>query len=90
MMTVSVATPGRPIPDESATVTIVGNDPTLKVGSGNLHWTRWTDGDLGHPDVPVLNDLGDFVSSDIFFARKLDVEVDCSVLDALDQRIFGS
>jgi hypothetical protein len=47
-------------------VTIVGNDPTLKVGSGNLHWTRWTDGDLGHPDVPVLNDLGDFVSSDIF------------------------
>jgi hypothetical protein len=78
------------IPDESATVTIVCNDPTLKVGSGNLHWTRWTDGDHGHPDVLVLDDLDDFVGSDKFFARKFAVEVDSAVLDALDQRIFES
>jgi hypothetical protein len=78
------------IPDESATATIVCNDPTLKVWNGTLHWTRWTDGDHGHPDVLVLDDLGDFVDSDKFFARKFDVDVDSSVLDALDQRIFGS
>ena len=48
------------IPDESATVTIVCDDPSLKVGSGNLERTRWTDGDHGHPDVLVLDDLGDF------------------------------
>ena len=78
------------IPDESATATIVCNDPTLKVGRGNLHWTRWTDAELGHPDVLVLDDRADFVNADKFFARKFDVEVDSSVLDALDQRIFGS
>jgi hypothetical protein len=78
------------IPDESATATIVCNDPTLKICNGNLHWTRWTVGDHSHPDVLVLNDLGDFVNSDKFFARKFDVDVDSSVLDALDQRIFGS
>jgi hypothetical protein len=78
------------IPDESATATIVCNDPTLKVWNGTLHWTRWTDDDPSHPDVLVLNDLGDFVGSDKFFARKFDADVDSSVLDALDQRIFGS
>jgi len=78
------------IPDESATATIVCNDPTLKVWNGTLHWTRWTDGDHGHPDVLVLDDLEDFVSSDKLFARKFDVGVDSAVLDALDRRIFGN
>jgi hypothetical protein len=78
------------IPDESATATIVCNDPTLTVWNGMLHWTRWSDGDHGHPDVLVLDDLDEIVNSDKFFARKFDVGVDSAVLDALDQRIFGS
>jgi hypothetical protein len=77
------------IPDESATATIVCNDPTLKVWNGMLHWTRWSDGDRGHPDVLVLDDLEDIVNSDKFFARKFDIAVDGAVLDALDQRLFG-
>ena len=50
------------IPDESATATIVCNDPTLKVWNGTLHWTRWTVGDHSHPDVLALNDLDEFVN----------------------------
>jgi hypothetical protein len=77
------------IPDESATATIICNDPTLKVKNGMLHWTRWTDGGLGHPDVVGWGDFEEIVSSGKFFARKFDIGVDSAVLDALDQRIFG-
>jgi hypothetical protein len=77
------------IPDESATATIVCNDPSLKVFEGNLHWVRWTDREHhDHPDVLDVDDLAELERSDKYFARKFDIEVDSSVLDALDRRIF--
>jgi len=77
------------IPDESATATIVCNDPHLRVRDEELHHVRFSSGD-GHPDVFALDDVDELVGSGRFFARKFDLEVDASVLDALDHHVFGT
>jgi hypothetical protein len=76
------------IPDESATATIVCNDPLLRVENEHLHRIRFSVDD-GHPDVFRLDDLDELVRSGRFFARKFDVDVDSAVLDSLDRHIFG-
>jgi hypothetical protein len=76
------------IPDESATATIIRNDPTLRVADEDLHWIRFSSA-AGHPDVLTIEDLPELVSSDHFFARKFDIGTDESVLDALDEHLFG-
>lgn len=76
------------IPDESATATIVCNDPNLRVHDEHLHRVRFSSND-GHPDVFGLDDVDELVNSGRFFARKFDVDVDGGVLDALDRHIFG-
>ena len=77
------------IPDESATATIVCNDPALRVELEDLHRVRFSTGD-GHPDVFRLPDVAYLLDSGRFFARKFDVEVDSAVLDALDRRLFST
>src|ERR1700690_2796258 len=62
------------IPDESATATIVCNDPLLRIHNGHLHRIRFSSTD-GHPDVFGLDDLGKLIEPGRFFARKFDVEV---------------
>ena len=76
------------IPDESATATIVCNDHLLRVHNEPLHRICFTSTD-GHPDTFGLDDLDELVESGRFFARKFDVDVDSSILDALDERLFG-
>ena len=76
------------IPDESATATIVCNDPTLAVRDEHLHYVRFSAND-GHPDVFGLDDTDELVGTGRFFARKFDVDIDSGVLDALDRHIFG-
>jgi hypothetical protein len=75
------------IPDESATATIVCNDPELKVVNESLHHVRFSSR-AGHPDAFGLGDLGELVGSGRYFARKFDVDVDTAVLSALDDRVF--
>ncbi|HEY5025191.1 MAG TPA: beta-1,6-N-acetylglucosaminyltransferase [Acidimicrobiales bacterium] len=76
------------IPDESATATIVCNDPNLRVRDQHLHYVRFSVND-GHPDVFGLDDVDELVTTGRFFARKFDVDVDSGVLDALDRHTFG-
>ena len=77
------------IPDESATATIVCNDPRLAVRDEELHHVRFTSVD-GHPDVFGLDDLTELIDSGRFFARKFDIDTDSMVLDALDEHVFES
>jgi hypothetical protein len=77
------------IPDESATATIVCNDPRLRVRPMGLHHVRFSSVD-GHPDVFGLGDLDELVDSGVYFARKFDIDGDAAVLDALDRYVFGS
>ena len=76
------------IPDESATATIVCNDPRLQVHNEHLHRVRFS-ADDGHPDTFGLEDVDELVKPGRFFARKFDIDVDSAVLDALDQHVFG-
>jgi hypothetical protein len=76
------------IPDESATATIVCNDPSLAVRHEHLHYIRFS-ANHGHPDVFGIGDVDELVTSGRFFARKFDVDVDGGVLDALDRHILG-
>jgi len=77
------------IPDESATATIVCNDPELNVGHEALHHVRFSSSQ-GHPDELGLGDLGELVGSGRYFARKFDIDVDVAVLTALDEHVFGA
>ena len=77
------------IPDESATATIVCNDPDLAVHHENLHLVRFGAHDDGHPEVFGLRDVDTLVASGCFFARKFDVSVDSAVLDALDAQLWA-
>ena len=76
------------IPDEAATLTIVCNDPTLRLQRENLHYMRFTDGQ-GSPDVFTARNLEELTTSGKFFARKFDPDVDESILDALDDHLFA-
>ena len=76
------------IPLESATATIVLNDPTLRVANTSLHLTRWNDSLSGRPDVFGIEDLDNILSTGAFFARKF--EEDSEVLAELDKIIIGT
>jgi hypothetical protein len=76
------------IPDESATQTIVCNDPTLTICNQELHYIRFSS-PHGHPDEFRLGDVGELIGSGRYFARKFDIDVDDAVLAALDERVFG-
>ena len=75
------------IPVESATGTIVFNDPDLRVANVSLHAIRWTNPQTGRPDVFRWDDLDFLHSTDAVFARKFD-ERDVYLLNELDSAVF--
>jgi len=77
------------IPDESATPTIVNNDPLLRVQNEALHYVRFSQSVSGHPDVFTLDDLDELLASGRYFARKFDIAIDAEILDVLDEKILG-
>lgn len=72
------------VPEESATVSVVLNAPSLGVVERDLHFERWSDLYSGHPDVLGEDDLAAIISSGMPFARKFDLAKDVRILDALD------
>jgi hypothetical protein len=75
------------IPLESATGSIVFNDPELKVANLSLHAIRFSDPASGRPDVFEDADLDFLRSSGGVFARKFN-PTNTDLLDELDKTIF--
>lgn len=72
------------VPEEVVVPTILANSPFRNRIAGNLHYIDWT----ASPG-PKMLDASDFsaiVSSDRFFARKLDVEFSGELFNLLDRR----
>lgn len=75
------------IPEESATPTLVCNAPGLRVDSRELHYVRWSEPHMGHPDIFVARDLPELLAAREYFARKFDVARDSNILDELDDML---
>jgi hypothetical protein len=73
--------------DESATATILCNDPATRVADGDLHHVRWSNALSGHPDIFHAKDVDELAMSSKYFARKFDIDDDAVVLDRLDDLI---
>ena len=78
---------GTIIPEESATPTILCNAPRLRVNPHELHYVRWSDPHIGHPDIFTAEDLPELLARPEFFARKFDIARDASILDELDKAL---
>jgi hypothetical protein len=72
--------------DESATQTVLMNDPSLKVEVELLHCIRWQP-PSPHPRVLTSADYDYLVASGKPFARKFDSGVDWEILDRLDDML---
>lgn len=77
------------IPLESATGSIVFNDPDLTVSNINLHTIRFSAPTTGRPDVFDYGDLDFLRSSGGVFARKFDA-TNADVFDELDKTVFDN
>jgi hypothetical protein len=77
------------IPVESATATIVCNDPGLRVARRSLHYVRWSDRGSGRPDVLTAHDAGELLRSGFYFARKLDLVTEPELFDILDRTVLA-
>lgn len=77
------------IPVESATATIVCNDPDLRVARRSLHYVRWSDRGSGRPDVLTAHDAGELLRSGFYFARKLDLATEPELFDILDRTVLA-
>jgi hypothetical protein len=75
------------IPVESATGTILFNDPQLKIENERLTITIWLNSESGRPETIGMDNLQYLLSTGANFARKFDVG-NTEVLDALDEVIF--
>ena len=74
------------IPVESATATIIGNDPALHLERASLHTIRWSDTTSGRPDVFTLDDVPMLTAAGLPFARKFGP--DPAVFVALDEHVL--
>jgi hypothetical protein len=78
------------IADESLPVTILCNDPRLRVASENHHFIRMAGGGEAHAAELTLADLERLRASGRWFARKFDESLDSEVLDQLDVDVLGT
>ena len=72
-------------PDESATASLLCNDPSVRVTNRRMHYVRWTSPKSGHPDILGVADVAELQAAEGFFARKFDARTDAEVFDQLDQ-----
>jgi Core-2/I-Branching enzyme len=77
------------IPVESATATILFNDPEINVVNAPLHAIRWSDPRSGRPDCLSVDDVEFLCSSGAVFARKFKAS-DYRILDELDAVVLAS
>lgn len=75
------------IPEESFVITILLNDPELKIFRDHKRFIRFRRQGAWHPEVLTVADLEPMLASGQQFARKFDASVDERVLDLLDERV---
>ena len=73
-------------PEESFFQTILCNAPSLKINLNNWVYVDWTER-KAHPKALTLSDLPAIQSSPAQFARKIDIDTDSDLLDALDRLV---
>jgi Core-2/I-Branching enzyme len=78
------------IADESMLATLLHNTRDLRVDDRDVHYTRWTHTESGHPDTFGVGDLAELLAVPEYFARKFDIGLDSLILDRLDEVIGGS
>ncbi len=72
--------------DEFLITTIIMNSPFKdRVINDNLRHIDWSSGGA-HPKIFAKNDLNALVSTNKYFARKFDVNVDKEILDLIDEK----
>jgi hypothetical protein len=74
------------IPDEAFFHTLLFNDPSIRIVNDDRRFMRWVDG-AAHPEVLTTADLPDIERTGRDFARKVDLDADPALADALDARI---
>lgn len=75
------------IPLESATGSILFNDPAITVKSEVIHYVRFGDLESGRPDIFGAADVDALTTSGHYFARKFSLG-DAAVLDLLDAHVL--
>jgi hypothetical protein len=75
------------VPDESFLQSILGNQTDLRRRDHRLTFTRWAGSGAAHPLLLRGDDVGDALASGCAFARKFDVDVDGSAIDAVDRAV---
>ena len=75
-------------PDEAFFQTALLNSPLgLAIVNDHRRFYRFSpDGGSGHPDTLTIHDLEPILSSNAFFARKVDEVISDALMDALDER----
>jgi hypothetical protein len=73
------------VPDESFLQTILGNQTDLRVAEQRLSFTRWAGSGAAHPKILRSEDIAAALDSGCAFARKFDIDIDATALDALDR-----
>lgn len=73
------------VPDESFFQSILRNQTTLRGCDERLSFTLWSGSGAAHPKVLRSTDVGAALASGCPFARKFDIDIDESALDALDR-----
>lgn len=78
-------------PTESCLQTVLANDPALALSGDYRRYLAFTDPlKPSSPRILTLDDLGAMLSSGADFARKFDIRVDATVLDAIDARVHAT
>ena len=72
------------VPDEGIFQALLLNAPELRLDGPDIRHIRWDDRDSGSPAIFAQADLAELATSGRYFARKFDVDVDATILDALD------
>lgn len=72
-----------PCPDETVFQTVLMNDSNLRIENTDRRFTVWRD-DADNPETLGLEHLSRILSSDAWFARKVDETISLRLLDRLD------